>query len=622
MGPVNDETTTGGFRPGTREGARAFVISPFSRMARTHGVAAMADAMVAASLAGSLFFAAPGGEARGPVFRYLVITMLPFALLSPLIGPLIDRMHGGHRLMVIASAVLRGIACWFMATTVNDGNFQFFLYALMLLVFQKAYAVARSALVPTLVRTNDELVKANSRLALVSGVASVVGVVPAGLLIKLFGAQWSLRLAMIVYVVAAVMALRITAIRVAEDRADPTERIELRGATIFMAGSAMGLVRGAVGFMMFLIAFSLSDGGKPTFAMGVVGGALAAFQQVGNLVAPKIRSFTNEENLLTGVLALIVGCGIVSLLLGEVTGGLFIGGAVGFAAAAGKLAFDSILQRDAPDANRGRAFAKFETKFQIFWVVGAAIPVGLTMSATTGYVIVLLVAVFALGAYALARASYAHRTGASQTIATARAAALDARIGDLSSEVKGRLAAMPRAAFRRLRVHAAAERTGRGRAEHGAAGAEDAGWDDEAAWDDDEGWEDDEEGWGEEDWSGEWVAPVSGPAEDADAAWPADDRDTAEVPVVSPDAATRVDRAGHEPTEVAARPRRGRRRGPVTEVPDDAPAGGSPMAWDPDEALSWRPPIDERGGRDYLEDLDPGVDHPFPWTPDDPTRPD
>ena len=40
----------------------------------------------------------------------------------------------------------------------------------------------------------------------------------------------------------------------------------------------------------------------------------------------------------------------------------------------GKLAFDSIVQRDAPDANRGRSFARFETRFQIIWVVGASSP--------------------------------------------------------------------------------------------------------------------------------------------------------------------------------------------------------------------------------------------------------
>ena len=42
-------------------------------------------------------------------------------------------------------------------------------------------------------------------------------------------------------------------------------------------------------------------------------------------------------------------------------------------AGAGRLGFDSLLQRDGPDAARGRAFAKFETRFQISWVVGGMI---------------------------------------------------------------------------------------------------------------------------------------------------------------------------------------------------------------------------------------------------------
>ncbi|HEX2577806.1 MAG TPA: hypothetical protein VHK88_15755, partial [Aquihabitans sp.] len=156
-------------RPGTAAGAKAFVVTPFARLARTHAASAMADAMVAASLAGSLFFSLPAGDARGPVLRYLVITMLPFAVVSPLIGPAIDRMKGGHRLMLIASAVLRSALCYLMATVINSGNLAFFLYALCLLVCQKAYQVARSALVPTVVRSDAELVEANSKLSLISG---------------------------------------------------------------------------------------------------------------------------------------------------------------------------------------------------------------------------------------------------------------------------------------------------------------------------------------------------------------------------------------------------------------------------------------------------------------------
>src|SRR6185436_8755823 len=47
--------------------------------------------------------------------------------------------------------------------------------------------------------------------------------------------------------------------------------------------------------------------------------------------------------------------------------------AVAIGAATGRLAFDSLLQRDGPDAARGRAFARFETRFQVAWVVGALI---------------------------------------------------------------------------------------------------------------------------------------------------------------------------------------------------------------------------------------------------------
>jgi hypothetical protein len=34
----------------------------------------------------------------------------------------------------------------------------------------------------------------------------------------------------------------------------------------------------------------------------------------------------------------------------------------------GRQGFDSILQRDAPDAARGRAFARFETLYQLLFV--------------------------------------------------------------------------------------------------------------------------------------------------------------------------------------------------------------------------------------------------------------
>ena len=117
----------------------------------------------------------------------------------------------------------------------------------------------------------------------------------------------------------------------------------------------------------------------------------------------------------------------------------------------GKLSFDSILQRDAPDANRGRSFAQFETRFQVTWVVGAFIPVAITMPAYVGYFIVLVVAGTATFSYVIGRAAASHRTGARVTPATTAAVEIEQRFAEVSVEVRGRLSKGAHAAMRRIR---------------------------------------------------------------------------------------------------------------------------------------------------------------------------
>jgi hypothetical protein len=73
--------------------------------------------------------------------------------------------------------------------------------------------------------------------------------------------------------------------------------------------------------------------------------------------------------------------------------------AVGTAASVGRLAFDSIIQRDAPDANFGRSFARFETRFQLAWVVGAALPVAVRIPNATGMALLALTSAVALSSY-------------------------------------------------------------------------------------------------------------------------------------------------------------------------------------------------------------------------------
>ncbi len=347
--------------------------TPFSRLMVAHAASVCADACVAASLAGSLFFAQPTNAARGDILLYLLLTMAPFAVVAPVMGPALDRIKGGRRLIVVATCLVRAVLCLAMAQFIiqpSPEGLLIYPLAFGVLVSQKTYAVARSALVPALVEDESELVRANSRLAIISLIASMVGGGPAFLLQTLFDARWSLVLAMVVFVVATVVSTRIPRTQVVQDPAEAQlEAQELHQPSILLAGSAMAVVRIAVGTIVFLSAFSFKD---DKFLLGVVLGAYAFGGFAGNVLAPYARRHAREEIIL--VACLLTAAAFV--LLGALTGGN-VGGAalaaisVAIASSAGRVGFDSLLQRDGPDAVRGRAFARFETRFQVAWVLGA-----------------------------------------------------------------------------------------------------------------------------------------------------------------------------------------------------------------------------------------------------------
>ena len=405
----------------------AFVVTPFARLARTHAAGTAGDAVVAVALASSMFFKLDPGEARLSIIRYLILTMVPFAIISPLIGPLIDRLRSGHRYVIIGTAGGRAVLCAFMIGDIGGQNPFFFFEALGVLALQKAYQVARNALVPTVVKSDAELVEGNSKLALISGLMGFAGAIPGAALGQI-GPEWTVGFAVFMFGLTAVLATRIPATQVASEPADKAEKIELRGAGIVLAASAMGLLRGIVGFLTLLLAFDFRGDDVPAWQFGAVVAASVVGGLVGAALAPRLRQAVNEERMLTGVLMLTTVAAVVALLVGRVRGAAILAAAVGIAASAGKLAFDSIVQRDAPDANRGRSFAKFETRFQLFWVLGAFIAIAPTdLSATTGFVVVALVAGFATFSYVVGRLATQHRSGQS-TVATARAAAIEERM--------------------------------------------------------------------------------------------------------------------------------------------------------------------------------------------------
>src|SRR5438874_8268983 len=128
------------------------------------------------ALAGSLFFSISPSAARGRVFAYLMLTMAPFAVVAPLLGPALDRRRGGRRTMMILSASGRALVSISMANHLQSA--WIFPEAFALLVMSKAHMVTKSALVPTTVASESELVEANARLAILSVIAGFIAALP------------------------------------------------------------------------------------------------------------------------------------------------------------------------------------------------------------------------------------------------------------------------------------------------------------------------------------------------------------------------------------------------------------------------------------------------------------
>lgn len=365
---------------------RVFGVPPFARLAHAHAASTGADAFFAVSLAGSLFFNVSVDAARPRIILYLALTMAPFAIVAPFIGPLIDR-YGRARTGVIALTLLvRGILCLFIAGDLK--SLFFYPEAFGVLVVGKAYSVAKSAAVPGLVDDVSNLVAANSRLSRISSMAgAAAGAIAAGVL-SIGDASLVLRLGSLVYFAGAGLALRIPPATDAPVADPDVEQAEVHSRSVLVGASAMTALRASIGFLTFLIAFGFRRADEPVWLYGAALVALGVGNFAATILTPTVKRRWLREEQLYAVALLVSSLATLGVAWGFSRETLTVAAAtVGLAANVGRQAFDSVLQRDAPDAARGRYFAWFETRFQLAWVVGALVPVVLQLGTRTGLVV-------------------------------------------------------------------------------------------------------------------------------------------------------------------------------------------------------------------------------------------
>ncbi len=363
--------------------------SGLARLIELHAFNAAGDAAVAISLAGTLFFQVPTGEARGQVALFLGLTMLPFAIVAPLIGPFLDRFSHGRRWAIGSTMAIRAFLCWVLADAVINESTLLFPAALGVLVSSKAYGVTKAAAAPRLVPHGFTLVKGNARISLAGVVGAAVSAPLAGLAAT-FGAEWSLRYAALVFVVATILAillpprvdssqgearLELTSGPDDPDRASPRRPgLRIPGPVAFALRANCG-PRFLSGFLTMFMAFLLRENpidgweDRPALLLGVIIGAAG----IGNTIGIALASMLKQVNpAVTVVIALLAGAAmtlVAALFYGLVPLAL-LGLTAGLSQSLAKLSLDSTIQRYVPERVQTSAFARSDTMLQLAWVIG------------------------------------------------------------------------------------------------------------------------------------------------------------------------------------------------------------------------------------------------------------
>jgi MFS family permease len=373
-----------------------------------HAVNAAGDAAVTIALAGTVFFKGATSDARGQVALFLGLTMLPFAIVAPLIGPFLDRFSHGRRWAIGATFALRAFLCWVLAGAIANDTAWFYPAALGVLVSSKAYGIARAAAVPRLLPSEITLVKANGRVALAGVVGAAVSAPLAGLA-SLAGPEWDLRYGFLVFVLGTVAAIRLPArvdssageTGVAEVRAAapdgrrPRQRRGVPPAVAFALRVNCG-PRFLSGFLTMYFAFLLRahpvDGWThgPALLIALVIGAAGAGNTLGIVTASLARRISPAVTVVAALVADVVVIVLAAVFYNLLTL-VVLGLTAGLTQYLAKVSLDSTIQNGVPPQAHASAFARGDTTLQFAWVVGGFVGIALPLQPHLGLSVASLV---------------------------------------------------------------------------------------------------------------------------------------------------------------------------------------------------------------------------------------
>lgn len=357
----------------------------FRALAIGHATAAAGDTLVTLGLAGTLFFQVPSAEARENVALYLLLTLAPFAVLGPLLGRLFTRYPATYRAGFVVGSGARMVVALLMLI-VGLSTLWLYPLAFALLVFSRVQSISRSSLLPLVIDRPVDLVSANARLARLGVLAGAAVVPVAAPLVAWLGGWPALVLACLAFAWATYAGMVLPVSRVQRVTAERRRAKVAIPRAVRLARSATGGVRLLNGFLVLLVAFEFRDADAAIADFGALLAAAGAGYFLASLVSPALERRLREEPMVVAALAVVAAAAFIAAQAFGLLAAAALAAAAGFGWGTAKFGFDGLLQASLAPADRGAAFVSSETMFQVAWVVGAIIPVVISVPISVGLI--------------------------------------------------------------------------------------------------------------------------------------------------------------------------------------------------------------------------------------------
>ena len=381
------------------------------------------DGLVQVALAKLIVFGGQQGfdieDARSPdeVLRIAFYIFVPYTILSPFLGVLIDRWDR-RRLLFVANALravlIAGVA---LIGTGAVGDAPLFLSFLLTLACTRVVLATKSAAVPATL-DGESLVEANAVSQLGGAMFQLGGAAVALLAADMMDAEPIVLAGALVYGIGAFFALGVK--KAGEVRAESSLGQEVsrvvgtiaEGLRMVSRTPKAGASIATYFWLRLLWSFSIVGIGfiarelladdDLQIAM-VVGGAGALGAVSGFILAGKFTARAKSSAHLVLAASVVAGGAVAVLGALEMTAALaLLTFFLGFGFFLGKISLDTMVQEALGDDFRGRAFSIYDIAYNLAWVIAAAVMKLLWSDDVQGILIAGMGVVFLAGLFVIA----------------------------------------------------------------------------------------------------------------------------------------------------------------------------------------------------------------------------